>query len=87
MSGPQFFQTIMGRQFFDGTVPKIARALTKLADAAEVLAKAKIAEDRIKQIEIEVNALQRAQEHEPAEIAERIVKLSFEAESIRKGLG
>lgn len=27
MSGPEFFQTPMGRSFFDGTMPKVAEAL------------------------------------------------------------
>lgn len=33
--GPEFWQTIMGRQFFDGTVPRIAKALERIADALE----------------------------------------------------
>lgn len=27
MSGPQFFQTIMGRKFYEGDVPQITKAL------------------------------------------------------------
>ena len=35
MSSPEFFQTMMGRTFFDGTMPKIARALERIAAALE----------------------------------------------------
>jgi len=31
-SGPEFFQTVMGRVFFDGTMPRIAKALERIAD-------------------------------------------------------
>jgi hypothetical protein len=33
--GPEFFQTIMGRQFYDGTLPRIAKALERIANALE----------------------------------------------------
>ena len=33
MHGPQFFQTAMGRTFFEGTVPRLYRAVDRLADA------------------------------------------------------
>lgn len=32
MSGPDFFQTMMGRTFFEGTMPSIARNLAKIAE-------------------------------------------------------
>lgn len=35
MSGPQFFQTRMGQQFFEVTVPRIAEALGKIAERLE----------------------------------------------------
>jgi hypothetical protein len=35
MAGPEFFQTIMGRQFYDGTLPRIAQALERIATALE----------------------------------------------------
>lgn len=35
MSGPQFFQTVMGQRFLEGAMPKIARALERIADALE----------------------------------------------------
>ena len=35
MSGPSFFQTIMGRAYYEGTLPRIARALERIADALE----------------------------------------------------
>lgn len=33
--GPEFFQTVMGHQFYDGTMPKIAKALERIAAALE----------------------------------------------------
>ena len=30
-----FFQTVMGRQFYDGTLPRIAKALERIANALE----------------------------------------------------
>lgn len=35
MTGPEFFQTAMGRQFYDGTMPEIAKALRRIATAME----------------------------------------------------
>lgn len=35
MAGPQFFQTVMGRRFYEGDVPRIASALTRIAEALE----------------------------------------------------
>lgn len=35
MSGPQFFETKMGRQFYDGTMPRIAKALESIATELE----------------------------------------------------
>ena len=29
--GPKFFQTIMGRSFFDGQLPRLIQALEKIA--------------------------------------------------------
>ena len=31
----QFFQTIMGKHFYEGNVPRIAGALARIADALE----------------------------------------------------
>ena len=33
--GPSFFQTIMGHTFYEGTVPRIAKALERIAVALE----------------------------------------------------
>ena len=33
MNGPSFFQTRMGQTFFEGTVPRLYRAIDRLADA------------------------------------------------------
>lgn len=35
MSGPSFFQTLMGKVYYEGTLPRIARALERLATALE----------------------------------------------------
>lgn len=32
MSGPQFFQTRMGQAFFEGTMPRLARAIDRVAE-------------------------------------------------------
>lgn len=31
----EFFQTVMGAKFFDGTVPRVAKALERIAEALE----------------------------------------------------
>lgn len=33
MNGPQFFQTPMGKQFYDGTMPQIAKHLKVISEA------------------------------------------------------
>ena len=33
--GPEFFQTYMGRAYYEGTVPRIAKALERIAAALE----------------------------------------------------
>ena len=35
MSGPQFFQTNMGRRFYDAQLPQLIKALERIADALE----------------------------------------------------
>jgi len=35
MSGPEFFQTQMGRQFYENTMPEIVKALNRIATAME----------------------------------------------------
>ena len=32
---PEFFQTVMGKRFFESTAPRIASALERIADALE----------------------------------------------------
>jgi hypothetical protein len=34
-AGPEFFQTIMGKRFYEGDVPRAIRALERIADALE----------------------------------------------------
>lgn len=34
-NGPQFFETRMGHKYYEGTMPKIAKALERIADALE----------------------------------------------------
>lgn len=36
--GPQFFETRMGHQFYEGTMPRIANALERIAVALERIA-------------------------------------------------
>ena len=40
---PKFFETTMGAAFYQGTMPRIARALERIADALE---KDKVEEER-----------------------------------------
>lgn len=35
MSGPEFFQTGMGKTFFEGTLPRMVRAIERVATALE----------------------------------------------------
>jgi hypothetical protein len=39
MSGPQFFQTQMGKTFFEGTLPELVRQLKRIGDGLERLNK------------------------------------------------
>ena len=36
MSGPEFFQTRMGQKFYEADVPRMIKALERIADALEV---------------------------------------------------
>lgn len=40
MSGPQFFETGMGRKYYEGTMPRIAKALEAIAKELEAIRKA-----------------------------------------------
>ena len=35
--GPEFFQTPMGRTFFEHTMPELVKQITRVADALEAL--------------------------------------------------
>lgn len=35
MNGPSFWQTMMGKVYYEGTLPRIARALERIAAALE----------------------------------------------------
>lgn len=37
MPGPEFFQTVMGKRFFEGTMPRIANSLQRIAMALEAI--------------------------------------------------
>lgn len=41
MAGPDFHQTVMGRTFFEGTMPALVRELRRLNDNIEKLIKDK----------------------------------------------
>ena len=36
-NGPQFYQTVMGKQFFDGTMPKLAKSAASIAKSLEII--------------------------------------------------
>jgi len=38
MSGPSFFQTVMGRAFYEGTMPRLAKAAERIAVGLERMA-------------------------------------------------
>lgn len=42
----EFFQTVMGRKFFEGQVPKLIKALERIADALEDIAEQKETKDK-----------------------------------------
>ena len=42
MSDPQFFQTAMGKAFYERNVPRLAKALERIADALETVRPAPI---------------------------------------------
>ena len=52
--GPELWQTVMGRQLIDGTMPRIAKALERIADALEEANK-RSAEDTAAMEEFNVN--------------------------------
>ena len=39
MAGPEFWQTVMGRRFIEGTVPNLVQELKKLNENLEVFRK------------------------------------------------
>ncbi len=45
MNKPEFWQTVMGRQFIDGHVPKLIRTFERIAKSLEKLAKQEEARD------------------------------------------
>ena len=42
----EFFQTVMGKRFFEGQVPKLIKALERIADALEDIAEQKESKDK-----------------------------------------
>lgn len=49
MAGPEFFQTGMGRKFYESDVPRIAKALERIATALEARNKKEADEQNRKQ--------------------------------------
>lgn len=43
MSGPRFFQTMMGKHFYEGAVPRMVRALEGIHETAKLYAQLKVA--------------------------------------------
>jgi len=78
--GPEFFQTMMGRQFYDGTMPEIARQLKRLADALEVKAPAappvKVPEPNAPPESAIVKTLELSTGHVGADTAEKMDTIS-----------
>lgn len=68
-NGPEFFQTGMGRKFYEADVPRIAGALGRIADALEGANKLK--------------AMEPSQPHEPVERTAYVVGLERENKSLR----
>lgn len=54
MSGPEFFQTPMGKKYYQATMPRIAEALEKIGVALEVTNKVRTDSDKV---ETEVKAI------------------------------
>lgn len=46
MNGPQFFQTGMGRKFYDSQLPRLIDALERIAAAIEKISDPKPPEDK-----------------------------------------
>jgi glutamine synthetase type III len=44
---PEFFQTRMGHDYYDGTMPKIATALERIATALEIQAEQRAMDDTV----------------------------------------
>ena len=52
MTGPEFFQTGLGRKFYQSDVPRIASALEKIAESLQKLTK--LEADKIYSVEFEI---------------------------------
>lgn len=53
MVGPEFFQTQMGRRFFESQLPNLTKAINRLADVKEAelaLAKGKVEKHRMPEV-------------------------------------
>jgi len=50
MSPPEFFQTSMGRHFYEGTMPRIANALEKIGKIADDFMKETADDEEIKDL-------------------------------------
>lgn len=78
MSGPEFFQTPMGRKFYEADVPRIAKALEKLAQRSEIGARA----ERIAAMAASIAAGICTQERGALEVAEKAVEIALDIEKL-----
>lgn len=68
-NGPEFFQTMMGRKFYEADVPNLIEQMKRMADSLDRAAKLK--------------ALEPSQPHEPVGRTEYVVKLERENKALR----
>lgn len=57
MADPEFFQTQMGQRFYEGTMPRLVRAIQELADATRFAAAAQNRQPELEQLIREAIAL------------------------------
>jgi hypothetical protein len=67
MNGPEFFQTLMGRRFYEGDVPRVAQALERIAISLEALERTAIRLEALARIAagLEKRADQSGEVHSP----------------------
>jgi hypothetical protein len=59
MAGPEFFQTMMGKRFFESTAPRIATALEEIAEALTKKPEPERAESGMPVVDPETNTIEK----------------------------